>query len=123
VKESSRIHKLTDEVNPWSVLEAVDKIYVCTSQIGLEALMCDKEVHCFGMPIYAGWGLTKDRQILVRRNRTRTLEEVVYTLYVRFSKYIHPLSGALCKMEEYVEALLKLRNDYFAVTGKVKDHV
>jgi hypothetical protein len=117
VKDNARIHKLTSEVNPWSVLEATDKMYVCTSQIGLEALMCNMEVHCFGMPVYAGWGLTKDRQRLAGRSRKRTLEEVIYTIYIRFSKYIHPQNGDLCEVEEYIEALLKLRDEYFIRHG------
>ncbi|MDR0339272.1 MAG: hypothetical protein LBH65_03225 [Desulfovibrio sp.] len=118
VRENGRIHKLTEIVNPWCVLEAVDKVYVCTSQIGLEAMMCDKETHCFGMPVYAGWGLTKDRVALERRKEDVTLEELVHALYVRFSVYIHPENGDLCAVEEYVEALLKLRDDYFSLQAK-----
>jgi capsular polysaccharide export protein len=114
VKANGRVHKLMEVVNPWCVLEAVDKVYVCTSQIGLEALMCGKEVHCFGMPVYAGWGLTKDRVKLERRSAKVTLEELVHALYVSFAVYVHPLTSVPCEVEEYIEALLQLRNRYGA---------
>jgi capsular polysaccharide export protein len=109
VKESGRIYKLTEVVNPWCVLEAVDKVYVCTSQIGLEALMCGNEVHCFGMPVYAGWGLTKDRVTLERRRAHVSLEEFVHALYVKFAVYVHPEREQICDVEciiGYLRALI-----------------
>lgn len=54
---------------PLSLLAGADVVYTVTSQMGFEALMLGKEVHCFGMPFYAGWGLTRDRQTCSRRQR------------------------------------------------------
>ena len=31
-------------------------VYVVTSQMGFEALLWGRPVHCFGMPFYGGWG-------------------------------------------------------------------
>jgi capsular polysaccharide export protein len=111
VKENGRIHKLTELVNSWCVLEAMDKVYVCTSQIGLEALMCGKEVHCFGMPVYAGWGLTKDRVKLQRRSSQVTLEELVHALYVKFAVYVHNKIQKICSIEEIVKAFISIREN------------
>ncbi len=70
------IYTISDPINPISLIKYCDKVYVCTTQLGFEALMCGKEVHVYGMPFYAGWGLTTDRQKCPRRNNTRTLEEL-----------------------------------------------
>jgi capsular polysaccharide export protein len=35
--------------------------------MGFEALLLGKAVHCFGMPFYAGWGLTHDSKTCPRR--------------------------------------------------------
>ena len=36
-------------------------VYTVSSQFGFEALLAGCKVTCFGMPFYAGWGLTDDR--------------------------------------------------------------
>jgi capsular polysaccharide export protein len=80
--------------------------------MGLEALMCGREVHCFGMPVYAGWGLTKDRLTLARRSRKVTLEELLHALYVRFTVYIHSITGKICSVEEFIKVMVELRTNY-----------
>jgi capsular polysaccharide export protein len=60
---------ITEQCNPWSVLDIVTDVYVVTSQMGFEALLAGKTVHCFGMPFYAGWGLTIDTLSCERRKR------------------------------------------------------
>lgn len=84
---------LYDDCNPLSLLEQVDKVYVVTSQFGFEALMLGKEVHCFGMPFYAGWGVTKDEQKLERRTRQRSVTEIFAAAYLIYPRYIHPETG------------------------------
>ena len=39
----------------------VDAVYVVTSTMGFEALLVGKPVTTFGVPWYAGWGVTDDR--------------------------------------------------------------
>lgn len=113
VKQSGRIYTQTSGINPISLLQYVDKVYVCTTQFGFEALMCKKEVHVFGMPFYAGWGLTHDRQNCVRRTHQRTLEEVFYIAYIMYSYYIDPRKQAVCEIEDVMDYLLELRAEYF----------
>jgi Capsule polysaccharide export protein len=91
-----------DDVNPWSLLDRVDQVYVVTSQLGFEALLAGKQVHCFGMPFYAGWGLTKDRQQCERRQRPRSLEAVFHAAYLDYCRYINPYTGQRCRFEETV---------------------
>jgi capsular polysaccharide export protein len=93
-----RIRLMAEDASPIMLLEQVDKVYVVTSQMGFEALMLDKPVVCFGLPWYSGWGLTDDRSaqlaiVQPRRARTRTVEQLFDAAYLRYSRYIDPLTG------------------------------
>jgi capsular polysaccharide export protein len=112
LEEHDNIYTQTKGINPISLIKYVDKVYVCTSQFGFEALMCGKEVHVFGMPFYAGWGLTKDRQNCNRRTNIRSLEEVFYIAYIMYSYYVNPDKKCPCEIEEAIDYLLKLREEY-----------
>jgi len=114
------VYKITTPINPIALLKTCDKVYVCTTQFGFEALMCGKEVHVFGMPFYAGWGLTKDRISCPRRTNSRTLEEVFYIAYILYSHYVNPKTNQRCEIEEAMDYLLELRSEYFD-TFKVKN--
>ena len=113
IKSHDNIFRLTEAINPISILQYVDKVYVCTSQFGFEALMCGKEVHTYGMPFYAGWGLTKDAQKCERRTRKRTLEELFYIAYIYMPVYINPLTNKNCEIEEAIDYLIEERSKYF----------
>lgn len=108
------IHFLRDAINPIVLLEAMDKVYVCTSQMGFEALMCGKEVHVYGMPFYAGWGVTIDRQICPRRTRRREIWEIFYVAYVLCTVYVSYRTQGICEIEQAIEEIAELRDRYFA---------
>lgn len=107
----ARITIIREKVNPFSLLETIDQVYVFSSMLGFEALMMGKEVHVFGGPCYAGWGLTHDRRSFPRRTRRRTLDELVHIVYFQYQKYKN-LAGAWCSPEEAVGILLDLRERY-----------
>ncbi|PQQ36522.1 capsule biosynthesis protein [Photorhabdus luminescens] len=111
-ESSSKLTVIYDYVNPISLLEQVDKVYVASSQMGFEALMCQKEVHVYGLPFYACWGLTHDKMKCERRKRVRTLEEIFYITYIKYSYYINPKSGKQCDIEDAIEYLLNLRSKF-----------
>ncbi len=113
LKAHDNIYTQTEPINPISLIKYVDKVYVCTTQFGFEALMCGKEVHVFGMPFYSGWGLTVDEQTCERRTNTRSLEEIFYITYILYSHYINPETKQKCELEEAMEYLLGLREEYF----------
>jgi capsular polysaccharide export protein len=89
-------------VNPWSLIELVDTVYVVTSQFGLEALMAGKRVVCFGVPFYAGWGLTDDRQPMERRQARPTIEQLFAAVYFDYSRYISPETKREVSFEDAV---------------------
>lgn len=97
------------DVNPWSLIEEVDKVYVVTSQLGLEALMARKHVVCFGVPFYAGWGLTDDRQPIERRRMRPTIEQLFAAVYFDYSRYISPESKREVSFEQAVDWIDKQR--------------
>ncbi|RIX69531.1 capsular polysaccharide biosynthesis protein, partial [Acidovorax cavernicola] len=79
VEEDQQTVLLRDAVNPLSLIEHMDHVYVVSSTMGFEALLAGRQVTCFGVPWYAGWGATDDRQAahpaMARRTRTRSVDE------------------------------------------------
>lgn len=112
LKEHDNIYKVTFPINPYSLMEICDKVYVCSSQFGLEALMAGKEVHVFGMPFYAGWGLTIDDQHLDRRTNMRTLEELFYIFYCMYTHWVDPDKGCETTIDAVIDKMIKLREEY-----------
>lgn len=96
---------ISDDVNPWAFFDIVSDVYVVTSHLGFEALIAGKKVHCFGMPYYAGWGLTQDYQMCERRKVNRSLTQLFYAVYVQYCRYINPYTGTRCGLEETIELL------------------
>ncbi len=96
-----------DNVNPWALIEAVDKVYVVTSQVGLEALFAEREVVCFGAPFYAGWGLTDDRvSVSDRRGVRPSIEQLFAAIYFDYSRYISPETCREISFERAVDWII-----------------
>lgn len=108
---SRRVTVVREKVNPFALLESIDTVYVFSSMLGFEAALLGKEVHVFGKPCYAGWGFTRDRHLLPRRVRQRSLDEFVYFTYVAYQHY-KDLAGQWCSPEDGVEIILALREQY-----------
>ena len=105
-RDTARVRYLTDRTNPIALLAEVEHVYVATSLMGFEALMMDKPVACFGVPFYAGFGLTDDRAAMPRRRTaTRTLEEVFAAAYLEYTRYVDPETGERCELERVLEHL------------------
>ena len=73
------------------LFEQVDALHVLTSLAGFEALLRGLEVHCWGLPFYAGWGLTHDQLSSPRRGRSLSLDALVHAALVprRDSRTLH----------------------------------
>ena len=96
---------VAEDVSPLSLLAQVDVVYCVTSQMGFEALMLGKDVYCFGMPFYAGWGLTHDALTCPRRTRKRTLPEVFAAAYLLYARYVNPITGERCDIHDTIARL------------------
>ena len=91
-----------EQVNPFLLLQQVDKVYTVSSQLGFEALIAGREVICFGVPFYAGWGLTDDRASVSGRGKKRSLEQVFAAAYMKYPRYINPITKTACDLEEII---------------------
>lgn len=104
--QQRRVTVVADEAHPCALLEACAAVYTVTSQMGFEALLWGKPVRCFGMPFYAGWGLTRDEMAPPARRAAappRTLEDLVHAALVEYPRYVDPESGRRCEVERVVE--------------------
>ncbi len=107
------LHLVAFDVNPYSLIEAVDEVWVVSSGMGFEALMAGCDVTCFGAPFYSGWGLTRDRRKVKRRNKQRSLEEVFFVSYLLLTRYVDPLRGRACELEtvlSYIDSCRRKAN-------------
>src|SRR5919108_2922959 len=107
-----RIRTISKPVNPWSLMEAVDRVYVVTSQLGFEALLAGCQVTCFGAPFYAGWGLTDDRVPIPRRTARPTLEQLFAAVYLEYARYFSPYDGQQISFEQAIQILAFLRDRF-----------
>lgn len=81
------------EGNVLDWLDLCDEVHTMTSTVGFEALIREKPVVTYGMPFYAGWGLTTDRLTCGRRTRRLTLDELVCGALIRYPRYLNPDTG------------------------------
>lgn len=110
---TDNVYLLTGDYSIPELMNKVTDVYVVTSQLGFEALLYGKRVHCFGMPFYAGWGLTHDQQVCERRLTRRdslqgsplTLAQLVFACLIQYPSYLHPETQSLCEVEEVVDWL------------------
>jgi capsular polysaccharide export protein len=92
-----------------SLAQRAARVYAATSQAGLEALIAGAPVTCFGLPIYAGWGLTDDRAACPRRTARPSLEALIAAIYLRYARYLSPLDGKPCSALEVARLLAARR--------------
>lgn len=98
-----RVQVLGEDVHPVSLIEQAEALYVVTSQMGFEGLLWGKRVRTFGMPFYAGWGLTQDELPCPERRRPIQLENLVHAALVDYPRYIDPETGQRCEPERVIE--------------------
>lgn len=106
-----QVKVLTQNFNPIELLKFFQDVYVVSSQLGFEALLCGKKVHCFGVPWYAGWGLTIDDHAPLdilqnRRNVQRSLTHLFACAYLEYARYVSPVSQQACELEDILELLI-----------------
>lgn len=108
-KYVANIYPLSIDVNPHALFEMVTDVYTVTSNLGFEALMAGNKVHCYGLPFYAGWGLTEDQYVSNARSRRRRLEDIFHAAYIDSSRYFDPVKGKAVELEEYLDYIKSSR--------------
>ncbi|EGO4877225.1 capsular polysaccharide biosynthesis protein [Campylobacter lari] len=100
---------IKENYNPIELLSHFKKVYTKTSGMGFEALMLERECVCYGVPFYAGWSLTQDKQACKRRLKKRTLEEVFYAAYILYSEYFNPYLNQKSDIFDTIHTLAKYK--------------
>lgn len=96
-------------------LDAVDEVHTISSLTGFEALLRGLQVTCYGLPFYAGWGLTTDIDAhvepkcsyLQRRQRSSalTLEQLIHCTLIDYPLYRLPNGYGLAQPEQIIDYL------------------
>jgi len=105
-------NRIIQNVSLDSLFDLVDEVHTMTSLVGFEALIRGKQVHAYGLPFYAGWGLTGDVRVSPRRKIERSLDELVAAALICYPKYINPSDDLPCEIEVLLEALDKEKRRY-----------
>jgi len=111
--EESKIKNIADFVAFKTSLEDVfsnaDKVAVFTSLGGFEALIRGLQVTTYGLPFYAGWGLTEDKIIkhkcLERRTRKLTLEELIFISLIEYPFYYSLKFDCFTEVENIIDEI------------------
>ncbi len=115
--QHERIKLCSESVNPWLFLDSVTDLYTVSSLMGFEALMASVKVHCFGMPFYAGWGLTEDKLDCARRGSPRSIEQIFVATYIQYARYVDPIFNQQCEIEDIINYF----SDQVSVTPPVEE--
>ncbi|AEG56762.1 capsular polysaccharide biosynthesis protein [Sinorhizobium meliloti] len=96
---------LKEDIAPADALEGIDHVYTITSLMGFEALLRGIPVTCYGMPFYAGWGVTSDQAANARRNRCLLIQEIFAATYLLHSRYFCIDTAAPVALERVIRSL------------------
>ncbi|MBS9783631.1 MAG: capsular polysaccharide biosynthesis protein [Pasteurella sp.] len=103
IQNNKRITIIAENCHPVRLMKYAKAVYVVTSQVGFEALLWGKKVHTFGMPFYAGYGLTADFCSSPKRRINVSLEQLVYAALISYPKYLNPVTEELCDVEQVIK--------------------
>ncbi len=98
--------------NPLPWLKHASSVYVGTSQLGYEALLCGCRVIVAGKPFYSGWGLTEDMQPVERRTQRRSLDQLFHATHVYLARYCCPVTGQPWTIQDCLDHVT-LQLEYF----------
>lgn len=105
-----RVTLVTDNVHAPALLEHASAVFCVTSQMGFEGLLWGKPVYVFGMPFYAGRGLTEDALPAPGFRRPVTLEALVHGALVAYPRYMDPERPVSAEPERVLEWLALQRS-------------
>ncbi|MBA1360619.1 capsular polysaccharide biosynthesis protein [Burkholderia gladioli] len=98
-------------------------VYVLGASEGMAALLANAEVHVFGSPYYAGWGLTEDHATMPERHARPTLESLFEAVFLGAASYLDPQShhpGSLDAVLDCIElqhSIARRFSDLSSVAG------
>lgn len=88
VAANNNCHIVDAESDIISLIERVDEVHTLSSLAGFDALLRGKKVVTYGLPFYAGWGLTVDKILAIpHRSRKVTLDALVAATLILYPIY------------------------------------
>lgn len=115
-----RVHLIAEACHAVRLIREAEAVYVVTSQMGFEALVWGKRVRCFGMPFFAGWGLTQDQLAPPGRRRPASLEQLVHAALITYPRYVDPATGAPWQPEQAIAHVAAGRRALRETSGHAK---
>ena len=137
-QRESAINEVADFIAYKTTLEdifsKVNKVAVFTSLGGFEALIRGVSVITYGMPFYAGWGLTEDKlnnhAWVKRRTKRLSLEELIFISLIKYPLYISLKFNCYVEIENVINELISKNNNkqnleqmLFKYWGILKDKI
>ncbi|AIR91649.1 capsular polysaccharide biosynthesis protein [Pseudomonas cremoricolorata] len=105
LQKHPRVEILAQDIHPADLLPHVQAVFVMTSQLGFDALLWNVPVHTWGMPFYAGWGLTDDRLPAPKRRGSASLAQLIHASLVDYPRYVCPERQQPCAPETLIRWL------------------
>ena len=109
------------DVSITDVFEVVDRVCTICSLAGFEALLRGLSVSTYGLPFYAGWGLTSDKYEFERRHKNRSLNELLYITLVLYGRYVDwgtrqltTVESCICQLLKQKESPIALKSSWFS---------
>ena len=100
---------IANKISVEHLFNKVDRVAVFTSLGGFEALLRGISVSTYGLPFYAGWGLTDDKlhnhKWAKRRTRKLTIEELTFITLAKYPLYSSIRFNCLTDVENIIEEI------------------
>ena len=106
-------------MNPWPLLEEADAVYTVSSQLGFEALMANRTVHCFGVTYYSHRGLTQDHCPVPQPRRPASREQIFHAAYIGYSRYLDLHDRQLVPVETALSQIRTVRDQRNSIEKRV----
>lgn len=101
-----RTHLSSAPFSPWRLFERAHAVYAVSSLMGYEAILAGHRPVLFGLPFYAGWGLSEDRVAPPnRRGRQLSAAQLFAAAMLELPIWYDPLRDRLCDFETAAETL------------------
>ncbi len=92
-------------ISPWELLQGAVAVYTVSSQLGFEAILAGHRPRVFGLPFYAGWGLSDDRTPHPRRGRRLTAVQLFAGAMMLYPTWYDPCRDRLCTLPAAIDHL------------------
>lgn len=108
----SYVNLIVKDIDIDTMINLSDEVHTMTSLSGFDALVRGKDVYTYGLPFYAGWGLTNDEKVCKRRTRTLDLYELAAAAYILYPIYLNPFTKKLTSVEDVIDIIVKEKDKF-----------